>query len=180
MLLSPLQVKRFWTQHGPPGKEGWPQIVAAYGWSSAEAESQRKAMLARAGFTSLTLVTPVEGFTAVLKEMAILRNDLSAMLLADENPARVLIHNCRELSLKLGGEPYIVGLAASDRFKCSDWPSMPLEIMEQLRNTLADRAVEQHSPATQARRRSAPRPRITDHESRITFAPATALVSGPF
>jgi hypothetical protein len=106
-------------------------------------------------------------------------------------PRTRLLYSCRQKT----DEPYIIALAR-DRFHADDWTTLPLESLEQLRNTLADRAVAQHRPDTQARRRSAPRSRLTTHESRITFptlppsaipdqssaipAPYPELVSGPF
>lgn len=160
MLITRSQQYTFWRE--------WNAIVRAHGWDRHEAETQRKAMLDRAGFTSLTQVTRVDGFTAVLKEIAALKDDLNGMLRADENPRRVLVHKCRELA----DEPYIVALAASDRFKTNDWPALPLDQLTQLRNTLADRAVGQHRNSTLARRRATNR-------SRRAAAPTPARATFP-
>ena len=167
MLLTKPQLSRFW--------RAWSAIVSANNWPHDQAERERHALLSRAGFRSLTEVDHLNGFTAVLKELAILQENLTGMLYADENPRRVLIHTIR----KLADEPYIVALAASSRFQTSDWTALDLVSLEQLRFTLSDRQVGQHRPATAARRRSAPRSRITDHESRITF-PEYASENAPF
>lgn len=45
----------------------WSTVKSSHHWTSAEAESQRKLMLAKCGFRSLTLVDAKKGFTAVLR-----------------------------------------------------------------------------------------------------------------
>ncbi len=170
LLITKPQQYRFFRE--------WSQIVSANGWPHDQAETERKALLRRAGFNSLTEVDPVAGYTAVLKELAALQDNLSGMLYADENPRRLLIHNCR----KLADEAYIVGLAASDRFKSDDWTALPTEILNQLRNTLADRMVQQHRPVTKAQRSYVNRQRrasAPDPEARIKF-PESEFVAGPF
>ena len=97
MLLTPPQVKRFWRE--------WSACTRLHHWPTDEVQPQRKAMLARAGFLSLTLVDPHEGYTAVLKELAILQDNLTGMIAADQNPKRVLIHTITELAAQLG-QPY--------------------------------------------------------------------------
>lgn len=186
MLLTPPQLKRFWSK-----QEGWPAVVKARGWDAAEAELQRKSMLRRAGFTSLTLVDKLTGFDRVLSELAALSrpDDLAPQLRAAEMPRTRLIYACRQLA----DEPYIVALAASDRFKCHDWPAMPLDTMLHLRNTLADRAVGQHRPTTLAQRHQFSRQRraVPNPKSRLKFpdlpansiateVPEPECVAGPF
>ena len=178
MLLTSPQVSRFWRD--------WSACTRLHDWSKPESETQRKAMLARAGFSSLTQVDKLAGFDHVLAEVKALSqpSDLDAQLRQENMPRTRLLYSCRQKA----DEPYIIALAR-DRFHADDWTTLPLESLEQLRNTLADRAVAQHRPDTQARRRSAPRSRLTTHESRITFptlppsaipAPDPELVSGPF
>ena len=120
---------------------------------------------------------PVSGFTAVLKELAAAQENLAGMLYADDNPRRLLVHSCRQLA----DEAYIVGLAASDRFKITDWTAAPLEILTQLRNTLADRNVQEHRPETVRTRRAVNhwRRAVPAPESRIKFS-QPEFVSGPF
>ena len=97
MLLTPPQVKRFWRE--------WSACTRLHHWPTDEVQPQRKALLARAGFTSLTLVDPHAGYTAVLKQLATLQDNLTGMLSADENPKRVLLHTISELAAQLG-QPY--------------------------------------------------------------------------
>ena len=178
MLLTKPQVCRFFRE--------WSAIVSAAGWPHDRAEVERHSLLARAGFDSLTRVDKLTGFDSVLAEIKAIRqpSSLDAQLRQENMPRTRLLYSCRQKA----DEPYIIALAR-DRFHADDWTTLPLESLEQLRNTLADRAVAQHRPDTQARRRSAPRSRLTTHESRITFptlppsaipAPDPELVSGPF
>lgn len=142
MLLTQSQVSRFWREFSA--------VVRLHDWDKAKAEAERKALLARAGFSSLTLVDRTKGYDSVLKELAALQDNLNGILSAEDSPRRVLIHTCR----KLADEAYIVALAASSRFNCQDWLTMPIETLEQLRFTLADRAVQEHRQSTQTHRQS--------------------------
>src|SRR4051812_21710202 len=96
MNISPSQLKRFWNK-----QNGWPAIVAKHGWDSTQAETERKAMLARAGFDSLTLVDPGAGFSRVLNELAALNDDLAGMLKAQANERRVLEYKIEELGIAI-------------------------------------------------------------------------------
>ena len=142
MLLSPAQLKKFWSK-----SDGWPSLVAARHWAPAEAESERKALLGRAGFTSLTQVDKVDGFSRVLHELATLREDLTGMLHADANPRRVLLHAIQSLAKQLSsswvgscplGSPYL-GALMSDRWGHMDLDRLSLEDLTQLRYTLTAR-----------------------------------------
>lgn len=92
MKLSPEQVRRFWRE--------WPKSCQAMGWTrergltAAQIDAHRKEFLARCGFTSLTLVDRVDGFTKVLKELLVLQGtDLQAACEADDgsiNKARTI------------------------------------------------------------------------------------------
>ena len=160
MLLSQSQVKRFWRE--------WSACIRLHHWDTTEAELERKAMLYRAGFTSLTQVDHLDGFTAVLKEVAALQDNLTAMLRADDNPKRVLIHGINELAAKLG-QPYAEKLCR-DRFGHARIEDLNLQDLTQLRYTLAARA--------SSRRRSSPSA-ISDLPSAIPV-PDPEFVSGPF
>ncbi|MEN6533068.1 MAG: hypothetical protein ABFD89_05355 [Bryobacteraceae bacterium] len=159
MLLSKKQTCVFWHE--------WAACVRLHHWPTSEAETQRKAMLARAGFTSLTKVDKLTGFDHVLAEIKALSqpSDLEAQLRQQNQPRTRLVYACR----KLADEAYIVALAASTRFNTSDWTALPMETLEELRITLSDRQVEKRRHGTaetraikaRARKAAAPAPRIT-------------------
>lgn len=69
MKLTPPQVSRFFCE--------WQSIVRTQKWTPTEAEAQRKSLLKRCGFSSLTLVDRKDGFDAVLSELGTLRLNLS-------------------------------------------------------------------------------------------------------
>ena len=169
MLLTPSQSSRFWRE--------WAACIRLHKWSKPDAETQRKALLQRAGFTSLTLVDKLTGYDRVLSALAILTrpDDLAPQIREAEMPRTRLVFACRQLA----DEPYIVALAASARFKCLDWPAMDLDTLVQLRNTLADRAVSHHRPATTANRRHANSQRPKSAPTRQTF-PELEYAPGPF
>lgn len=146
MLLTRSQQLRFWRD--------WSAVKSGFqkaAWTEAEIETERRATIARAGFSSLTLVDKLAGFDRLLSQLASLGQpaNLNAQLRQENMPRHRLLYACR----KLADEPYIVALAASDRFKSADWTSMTLENLLMLRNTLADRSVQQHRSATLQRRR---------------------------
>lgn len=72
MNLSPEQVNLFWRL--------WAAACRAQGWTlKADQERERRALLARCGFKSLTIVDRVDGFTRVKNEIKILvKPDLQA------------------------------------------------------------------------------------------------------
>lgn len=155
MLLSPKQLRRFWSK-----KDGWPAIAAAHRWTPLDAEMQRKALLARAGFSSLTLVDPVAGFTRVLREMDALRDNLAGMLehTDEANERRVLIHAIRELSRHFAPDwlkpssfenhPYTRAIM-ENKFGHADPSNLSLKHLTDLRNTLAARLSAKRKPAPQ-------------------------------
>lgn len=69
MLLTKSQLSRFWRE--------WSTVVKKNGWDSATADQRRKALLSRAGFTSLTVVDTRAGFDRVLAELGTERDDLT-------------------------------------------------------------------------------------------------------
>jgi hypothetical protein len=95
MKLSPAQVQRFWRE--------WSAACAVLHWtradglSAAEIDARRKEFLARCGFSSLTQVDRVAGFTKVLNELLVLQGvSLAAARETLEpalNEARVLRHH---------------------------------------------------------------------------------------
>lgn len=113
MLLTRPQQLRFFRE--------WSKVVSENGWPRDQAEAERKALLRRAGFDSLTAIDPVSGFTAVLKELAAAQENLAGMLYADDNPRRLLVHSCRQLA----DEAYIVGLAAATVSRSLTGPPRP-------------------------------------------------------
>ena len=143
MLLTPPQLKRFWSK-----QDGWPVIVKAHGWDAINGELQRKALLRRAGFDSLTQVDRLEGFTAVLKEMAILQDNLAGMLHADANPQRVLIHTINELAARLG-QPYADKICRN-RFGHTRLEDLCLDDLANHRSTLTARLASRRRAAKAA------------------------------
>ena len=115
----------------------WSKVVAANGWPHDKAEFERKALLRCAGFNSLTEVDPAAGFTAVLKELAAVQDNLSGMLYADANPQRVLIHGINQLAAQLG-QPYADKICR-DRFGHLRLEDLSLQALTQHRNTLTAR-----------------------------------------
>jgi hypothetical protein len=154
--LSQGQLARFWRE--------WSEACRVAGWTEEngygknEREELRKLLLARAGFTSLTLVTRVEGFDRVLAELSALHHpgDLDAQMAIAENGFRVLRHAI--LSSPLGAAWRAI---AADRWRVKmgesptdeDLVKLDASELRQLRDTLRDRGVEQHRPETLARRR---------------------------
>jgi hypothetical protein len=140
MLLSPAQIKRFWRE--------WSAACKAQQWPASETEPQRKALLQRAGFSSLTTVDQGKGFTAVLKELAILQDNLKGMLRADANERRQVTWMIQHSDQVYGlGHAYWEAIALS-RFRTTDLDQLTDAQLVQLRNTLADRAVEEHHRTT--------------------------------
>lgn len=180
MLLTKPQLNRFWRE--------WLSIVLANGWQKQQAETERHALLRRAGFTSLTQVDHVNGFTAVLKELAALQENLTGMVRADANPRRMMIWNIEKKAPNGYWRPI-----AADRHFGTDLDAMTDVQLQQLLYTVSDRAVHAHRTATETQRRqvngqrraAAPEPRInfTDLPASATSAPAAvayAKENAPF
>ena len=154
MKLSQPQVSRFWRE--------WAQACRAAGWTKengygkTEQEEERKKLLARAGFSSLTQVTRVGGFDRVLGELAALTRpgDLNAQIHLAGNAPRVLRHAI--LHHPTGDAWRAI---AADRWRAkmgenptdSDLENLSEGELRQLRDTLADRLAA-HRPETLARR----------------------------
>lgn len=136
MLLSKPQTLKFWRE--------WAAVVHDNHWNKTRAETERHALLARAGFNSLTEVDHLNGFSQVLKELAILREDLAAMLRADNNPKRVLIFKIHHLAnqiapaTKNGTNPYLGGIML-DQFGHLRLDDLTEQQLTNLRNTLTAR-----------------------------------------
>ena len=176
LLITKPQQDRFFRE--------WSGIVSANGWPHDQAETERHALLKRAGFNSLTEVTPVAGFTAVLKELAAMQENLAGMIRADANPRRMLIWNIRKKS-----PPGYWQSIARDRFATDDLDALNDTQLQQLLYTVSDRAVQEHRPATKTQRRYVARViRATpDPEARMKFpdlaaspVPDPEFVAGPF
>jgi hypothetical protein len=94
MILSSAQVSRFWRE--------WSAACKAMNWTTkagmnaAAVDANRKELLARCGFDSLTEVDRTDGFTKVLSEVMVLQGtSLKAAAEAEDptlNKARVLRH----------------------------------------------------------------------------------------
>lgn len=191
MLLTKPQLSRFWRT--------WSRIIASRGWSPAEAEAQRKALLARAGFSSLTLVDRTAGFDRLLAELAVLQDDLSRAHEASpaptlslpaghgtqvqpDNPGtrRRLLYLIRRHASALGGHAYLRALVR-DRFGrdldagMSGLDDLPTPDLHQLLITLAAR----HASHLQAGRNAS----LTSEESypdQVDFPADPPTVECPF
>lgn len=150
----------------------WQSIVRSNDWSHAQAETERHALIERAGFSSLKDVDHTHGYTAVLKELAALNEDLSGMLQADANGRRTMIWKIKHTV----GENYWQKIAR-DRFGTDDLDALKDEQLKQLLFTVSDRTVQAHLPATVECRRNANRRRraTPDPEARIKFPDLPAV-----
>lgn len=164
MLLTKSQQFRFWREWSDACKvQGW---TKANGFTPAQIDKERHNVILNATTCeSLKFVTRDKGFTALLEALSVLKNDLNGVVRAQQNERRQLLH-----AVRLAPAGYWQALA-TDRFGTIDLESLTDEQLTQLRNTIADRCVENHSPATlkarnaRARsRRAAPKP-----EPRIQF-----------
>ena len=159
MILSSEQVRRFWREWSAAcANQGWTE---ANGWTKAQIENERHSLLDRAGFESLTLVDKTHGFDRVLEELKTLREDLAGMERARNNYRVRLIFRINEYARKrcgktpaLGSPEAYIRKIAMDRFGTFDLQDLGDASLIQLRNTLADRCVEQHDNPTLARRAS--------------------------
>lgn len=128
MKLSKPQIDTFWSM--------WARVCRAAGWTDkAQCERERKAFLARCGFSSLTLVDKIDGFTKVKNELQILLTpDLQAAREADDqgiNRARnlrfVIRHEllpCLALYEPAPGGYLITVLAGQGRWRTTDRPEV--------------------------------------------------------
>jgi hypothetical protein len=117
-MLTKAQNQRFWRE--------WTAIFKARAWDAPTAERERKALLARAGFTSLTLVDPRRGFDRVLAQLGYLRDNVEKTIetITDEPGERRRLHHlitqeARWFSIQLAHNPppdsYAIALAR-DKF----------------------------------------------------------------
>lgn len=145
MLLTPGQVQKFWSK-----REGWPAVMVKCGWSKEEGEAQRKLMLGRAGFESLTEVDRMTGFDRVLAEIAALLrpDDLDAQLRLQQMERTRLYFAVRREARKVSPsqvasapfESSYAGAVMEGKFGHSDPERLSLGELVQLRDTLAARA----------------------------------------
>jgi hypothetical protein len=156
MLLTPFQVKRFWRE--------WSACIRLHHWDTSESELERKAMLHRAGFISLTRVDPDKGFTAVLKELAAMNDNLGGMLQADANK-----HRQKIFLIKRVPEAYWQKIA-QDRFHTTDLEALKDWQIDQLLFTVSDRQAVHSSGTLQERAiRNRQRRANPDPDARIKF-----------
>ena len=166
MKLSPAQLQKFWDK-----SDGWPAAVRDQGWTKEEGERQRKLMLAKCGFRSLTEVDRTKGFDRVLQEVAVLRCDLTALRSAEDSPRRVLLRAIEEYSAPLSSAilPSAIHPASAAPFGClylgsimldrwghADLDRLDLVELEQLRDTLAARCSAKGLKRQRQARPSAP------------------------
>ena len=140
MFLTPSQTDRFWRE--------WNNITRTHAWDKPESEIQRKLLLNRAGFTSLTLVDKLDGFDRVLAELAaILKpDDLEAQMRESNMPRTRLLFAVGRLSTPLSPGRSHLSYAcaiARDKFGTADIESLHDGQLLDLRNTLAARLCAQ-------------------------------------
>jgi len=164
MLLTPSQTKRFWREWSVACHvQGWDK---AHSWTGAQIDAERKALLQRAGFTSLTQVDHTKGFDKVLAELALLSrpDSLAPQLRAQDQPRIRLTWKIKHSLQEYGLSTEYWQTIARDRWGTTDLDQLTLDQLEQLRNTLASRAAAEHTVAKSARDRAkrqaslAPRP----------------------
>lgn len=147
MHLTKPQQQRFWRDWTAARKvQGW---TKDRGWTDPQADNERRALLARAGFESLTEVDPGEGFDRVLAELAALTNpaDIEPQLRAQEQPLVRLRYSCRELSARIhklnpssasSADAYMTTIMHA-KFGTWDLDTLTAPQLLQLRNTLSAR-----------------------------------------
>jgi hypothetical protein len=152
MKLTSPQLSRFWRE--------WSAIVSAKKWHKVEAELQRYALLARAGFDSLTQVDKQKGFDRVLAELsAIARpDDIEPQMRAAQMPRTrfyyAIIKLAREIepsyieSAPLGSG--YLGAIMRDKYGHYDIDRLPESELEHLRNTLQARLLAHRRQAAPA------------------------------
>ena len=136
MLLTRPQVRRFWREWVAACKaKGW---TAAQSWTGAEIYAERHALLARAGFTSLTLVDPRAGFDRVLAELAALHSpaDIAPQLRAQAQPRTRLLYSIGHA----GAAPYVIAAIARADFGTDDLDQLTEEQLRRLAIHLAHRS----------------------------------------
>lgn len=139
MKLSSAQVQLFWRE--------WAATCRVMNWTrdagltAGEIDTHRKSFLSRCGFSSLTEVDRVAGFTVVLNELKVIQG--TSLRAAQEtvdpslNAARVLRHNiltelvpCLELYVT-DVRAYLVGIIeARSRYRKTDRPARDLNLMD--------------------------------------------------
>ena len=156
MILSKPQQQRFWREWSAACRaQGW---TAANTWTSAQIETERHALLSRAGFDSLTQVDKLAGFDRLLAELAALTHpaDIEPQLREQAMPLTRLKFACRTLagqivrhSPVLGNSDAYIRSIALDKFGSVDLDALSEAQLIQLRNTLSARlsAKRRHSPA---------------------------------
>ena len=113
MLLTPKQQSIFWAQWAKAcAAQQWTPDTAPLAKTRAEIEAERKALLARAGFTSLTLVDRGRGFDRVLHELA----RLQWVSTADDAQRQRYLFVITRLANGLGGMDYAWAIAR-DKFR---------------------------------------------------------------
>lgn len=145
MLLSKPQQKRFWRD--------WAAIkrsLKSQGYTDAQVENERYALLDRAGFQSLTEVDASTGFDRVLAELAAINkpDDVDAQLRQQQMPRIRLLHAINLLDASFGGRgesspaSFYTQAILSNKFGHTDLDRLSIEQLTQLRNTLAARAAK--------------------------------------
>lgn len=182
MLLTKSQQYRFWRE--------WLAACRAQKWvkTSAEIDTERHAMLQRAGFRSLKDVDPHAGFTAVLRELAALQDNLAGIMRADANPRRTRLHKIKDHAASIvRRNPYCHGSADAylrkimlDKFGHFQTDDLTGEQLDQLLSTVAarDSASRRQHQAGQGIENIEAQNHIAETGKMVT-APAAAPVAVP-
>jgi hypothetical protein len=142
MLLTKPQQQRFWREWSAVKRS-----LLAQSWTDAQIETERHALLERAGFDSLTQVDHLAGFDRVLSELALLTqpSNLEPQLRESQMPRTRLVFAINALAKKITpsllghGQSVYLATILADRWGHTDLDRLSLADLTQLRNTLAAR-----------------------------------------
>lgn len=129
MKLNKNQQDMFWAK--------WRDICALTQWGHEVAETERHALLRRAGFSSLRDVDHLEGFDRVLAQLLALEkpDSVGDQMRQQDQPKIRLKHAIGKLS---PGNNYLKAVMRN-KFGTDDWDDLSIKQLTDLRNTLAAR-----------------------------------------
>jgi len=180
MILTKSQQHRFWREWAAACRaQGW---TAAEGWTGSEIDVERRALLDRAGFESLTQVDRADGFDRVLAELGQLQSDIDRTAETipgnDAGYRRRLLWLIRKHSKPLGGLPYVLQLARDKFHLTAGLDAIEDLTTEQLNQLMMTLNARRHAKAKSAKNAS-----LTSEEQfpdQVEFTPEADLVTDPF
>jgi hypothetical protein len=134
MSLSKLQTSRYWRT--------WSEVCRYHGWRNAD-EDRRRALHAEAGCPASMRDFGNKDFDLYLNYTATLLDQVPA----PRDPERERLCYAIARDAKKGGlsDAYLARICG-DRFDSSRWRDLPLTQLEQLRNTIHNRASHKKAP----------------------------------